>query len=133
MSQETVEFVRRAFAAGIDDDYSDLIAGLDENVEMLGAVGGFEEGKVTRGRAAVARELALDTSVWAERRYEVQRLIDAGDQIVAVVHEYRRGRASGIEISADMALIYSFRDGKVFRIEPYMSQSEALEAAGLSE
>ena len=32
-----------------------------------------------------------------------------------------------------MAFIYSFKGNKVASIEPFMSQSEALEAAGLSE
>jgi ketosteroid isomerase-like protein len=62
-----------------------------------------------------------------------QRVIDAGDQVVALVHEYRRGRGSGVAVEADIALVYGFKEGKVVRIEPYMSQSDALEAAGLSE
>ncbi len=49
------------------------------------------------------------------------------------MHEHRRGKGSGIAVGADMAFIYSFKDGKVSRIEPYMTLSEALEAAGLSE
>jgi hypothetical protein len=53
--------------------------------------------------------------------------------MVALVHEYRRGRGSGVAVEADIALVYGFKEGKVVRIEPYMSQSDALEAAGLSE
>ena len=57
---------------------------------------------------------------------------DYGDQVVALVHEYRRGKGSGVTVEADIALVYGFREGKVVRIEPYMSQVDALEAAGLS-
>jgi ketosteroid isomerase-like protein len=64
---------------------------------------------------------------------ELRRAIDAGDQVVALVHEYRRGKGSGVTVEKDIALIYGFRDGKVVRIEPYMNQAEALAAVGLSE
>jgi ketosteroid isomerase-like protein len=132
MSQENVEIVQQAFDAFGDGRMRDVIDALDEEVEMLGAVGGLEEGEVIRGREAVARQLLLpDSSVWAERRYEVQRFLEADNRVVALVHEHRRGRGSGIKVAAEIALIYSFRGNKVVRIEPYMSQSEALEAAGL--
>jgi ketosteroid isomerase-like protein len=133
MSQENVEIIRQAYLALADGRFDDVVEGLDANVELSGAVGGLEEGEVTRGRDAVAHKLFPDSSVWAETRYEIQRLVEADDRVVALVHEHRRGRGSGVEIGADIALTYSFKDGKVCRIEPYMSQSDALEAAGLSE
>ena len=49
------------------------------------------------------------------------------------MHEYRRGKGSGVTVEADIALVYGFKEGKVVRIVPYMSQADALEAAGLSE
>jgi len=45
-----------------------------------------------------------------------------------------RGRAMGIEMPfGKMAWTYTFRDGLVVQQKLYMSQSEALEAVGLSE
>lgn len=128
MSDEHVETVRSAFEAGVRDRMNDVVALLDAEVELRGAVGGLEEGDVVRGRDAVALELVPDRTVWAERRYEVQEIVEAGDRVVALVHEHRRGRASGVEIGADMAFIYSFNGRKISRIEPYMNQSEALAA-----
>jgi ketosteroid isomerase-like protein len=106
---------------------------LHPEVELLGAIGGMEEGTVIRGREAVTQALDVDSEIWAGRRMELERAIDAGDQVVALVHEYRRGKGSGVTVEADIALVYGFKDGKVVRIEPYMSQADALEAAGLSE
>ena len=134
MSQENVEMVRRAFVMGAEGRLDDAIdAFVDADVEMPGAVGGFEEGDVVRGRDAVREALRPDGTIWEARSYEVQRIIDAGERVVALVHEKRRGRGSGVEVGADIALVYSFRGGRVSRIEPYMSQREALEAAGLRE
>ena len=130
MSQENVEMVERAYSGG-GDIIAEVIEALHPEVELLGAIGGMEEGTTTVGRGAVARALSVDSEIWAERRLELRRAIDAGDQVVALVHEYRRGKGSGVTVEADIALVYGFRDGKVVRLEPYKNQAEALEAAGL--
>ena len=131
MSEANVETIRRAIAALAERDLDAVSAPMDPEVEIHGAVGGLEEGTCKRGSAAVLDALLPDDSIWAERRYEIQDLIDAGDRVVALLREHRRGRGSGIEVDADIALIYSFRGGKVWRIAPYLSQSEALTAAGV--
>ena len=131
MSEENVEMIQRAFGSGDPGDA--WVELLHTDVELLGAIGGMEEGSVTVGREAVTQALLVDSEIWAERRMELQRAIDAGDQVVALVHECRRGKGSGVTVEADIALVYGFREGKVLRIEPYMSQVEALEAAGLSD
>ena len=131
MSQENVEIVQRAYSSA--DIEAEAVQILHPEVELLGAVGGMEKGTITYGREAVTQALHVDSEIWAERRMELQRAIDAGDQVVALVHEYRRGKGSGVIVEADIALVYGFREGKIVRIEPYMSQAEALEAAGLSD
>ena len=49
------------------------------------------------------------------------------------MHEFRRGRGSGIEVETDTAVVFTVREGRVILIQPYMDQAEALEAAGLRE
>ena len=132
MSQENVEVVKRAYSGSGDVD-AWVIEAMHPDVELLGAIGGMEEGTTTVGRRAVAEALSVDSEIWAERRLELRRVVAAGDQVVALVHEYRIGRSSGVTVEADIALVYGFREGKVIRIQPYMNQVDALEAAGLSE
>ena len=131
MSQENVEMVKRAYSGSGDID-AWVIEAMHPDVELLGAIGGMEEGTTTVGRRAVAEALSVDSEIWGERRMELRRAIPVGDQVVALVHENRKGRGSGVTVEADIALVYGFRDGKVIRIQPYMSQADALEAAGLS-
>ena len=131
MSRENVAIIHRAFTVGdIEDGALEML--LHPEVELLGAIGGMEEGTITLGREAVTQALLVDPEIWAERRMELQRVIDAGDRVIALVHEYRIGKGSGAAVEADIALVYGFKAGKVVRIEPYMSQAEALEAAGPS-
>ena len=124
--------VERAYSGSGDID-AEVIQDMHPEVELLGAIGGMEERTTTVGREAVAQALSVDSEIWAARRLELRRAIDAGDHVVALVHEYRRGKGSGVTVEADIALVYGFRDGRVVRIEPYMNQAEALEAVGLSE
>ena len=133
MSQENVEMIERVSSGGGDINAAGVIEATHPEVELLGAIGGMEEGTTTVGREAVADAVSVDSEIWAERRLELRRAIDAGDQVVALVHEYRRGKGSGVTVEADIALVYGFRDGKVVRIAPYMNQADALEAAGLRD
>jgi len=50
-----------------------------------------------------------------------------------LLHEFRRGKGSGVEMETDTAMVYEVRDGRVVRIQGYMDRDEALEAAGLRE
>ena len=129
MSQENVETIHRVY---MDEDIEALaLEAMHPEVELLGAVGGMEEGTITVGREAVTQALGVDSDIWAERRLELREAIDADDRVVALVHEYRRGKGSAEFVEADIALVYGFKEGKVVRIVPYMSQADALEAAGL--
>ena len=131
MSQQNVEIVQRVFGG---EDIQDLaLEAMHPEVVLFGAIGGMEEGTITVGREAVTQALDVDSDVWAERRLELHEAIDAGDRVVALVHEYRRGKGSGVVVEANIAIVYGFEEGKVVQIVPYMSQADALEAAGLSE
>ena len=72
-------------------------------------------------------------SAWETVQFEYQ-LVDAGDSVVVLIDQWMRGRSTGIEMPVGKyAQIYTFRDGLVVHWKLYMSQSQALEAVGLSE
>jgi ketosteroid isomerase-like protein len=74
-----------------------------------------------------------DLEAWEERRLEAEEYIDAGDNVVVLVHEYRRGRGSGVELEIDTAIVVGVSGGRVVRIQGYMDRHAALEAVGLGE
>jgi hypothetical protein len=41
--------------------------------------------------------------------------------------------SSGVELENEGGCIFTWRNGKLLELRPYMSRAEALEAAGLSE
>jgi ketosteroid isomerase-like protein len=57
----------------------------------------------------------------------------AGDTVVVSVVQHGRGRTSGIEMQAPYFILFTFRAGKIVRMESFIEEAYALEAAGLSE
>ena len=107
---------------------------IDPDFEFRGTVGGLEEGRIARG-AQQFREVfeKEDLDAWDERRFEPEDFIDAGDCVVVLQREYRRGRNSGVELETDTAIVFGMRGGRVILIQGYMDPVLALEAVGLSE
>ena len=56
-------------------------------------------------------------SAWSDLRFEVQEVLEAGDEVVALIHNQRQwGRHSGIEVAwPPYGLIFTIRDDKVVR------------------
>jgi ketosteroid isomerase-like protein len=79
----------------------------------------------------------------ADIEFEVQDVLDGGDEIVALIRNQRQwGRHGGIQwgrhsgIATEMppyGLVFTIRDGKVVRGRIYPNQQSALEAAGLRD
>jgi ketosteroid isomerase-like protein len=133
MSQENVEIVRRVGEAFLREEWDQAAHLLDPEVELHGTIGGLAEGSVARGLQQIREEFQQeDSEAWDERRLEAESFIDAGDRVVVLLHEFRRGRGSGVELETDTAVVCEVRDRRVIRIQGYMDRAEALEAAGLS-
>jgi ketosteroid isomerase-like protein len=134
MSQENVKIVREAFEAWSGGDLEKTALLVDPEVEFRGTVGGLQEGQVAHGQSQIDQQFEeVDLEAWEERRLEAEEFIDAGDEVVVLLHEYRRGRGSGIELEAKTAAVVTVSGGRVVRLQGYMDRHAALEAAGLSK
>ena len=71
------------------------------------------------------------SDAWEDFREEKEQLINVGDKVLALQTIAGRGRASGVEVRAPGALIWTIRDGRVARVEVFYDQTEALKAVGL--
>ena len=120
--------VRRAVEAYRRGDVDAALADVHPEV----AWNPFEEAPM-HGVEAVRAYLTRWESDWEELETTPEEFIDAGDQVVAVVHFRGRGRGSGIEVDARSYSVHTVRDGKTVAMEEFLERDEALEAAGLSE
>jgi ketosteroid isomerase-like protein len=143
MSQENVELVRTVLAsltAGIevaieDDDFLRSLEPLlhpDFEFVLAGpeftGLGGSYPG--LEGFQSAMRE-------WLEAfesyRSEPERIIDAGDEVLALTRDSGRTKTAGVEIEIEGASVWTFRDGKIRRVSTYQDRSLAFEAVGLRE
>jgi ketosteroid isomerase-like protein len=138
MSQENVEAVRRLFAAFQSVDVGNFERRLDEvreifdpEVEWVAAPRSLLASEEYRGYDGVRRFWTQFLSAWDEYGVQVDELIDAGDQVVAVMR--LSGRTNELEVDEARSSLLTLRDGRIVRIEPFASKDGALEAAGLSE
>jgi hypothetical protein len=88
---------------------------------------------VYRGKEAVRRFWREWLAAWEIVQFDYE-LRDAGDRVVLLLDQRMRGRSTGIEMPfGKYAQVATFRDGLLVHWKLYLSQSEALEAVGLSE
>jgi ketosteroid isomerase-like protein len=79
------------------------------------------------------REFLTDwVGAWEDWRLEVRELIDAGDDVVAILHQSGRSKTTGLEVDMDFAQVWTIKDGKQTRMRMYADPDEALRAVGLS-
>jgi len=143
MSQENVDAWRAQVeqlraGAGADFDQEAAISNMaeiwDPEIELdVSEAPGVGLGGVRRGAAAARQWWREWFAAWETLQFEYE-LLDAGDRGVMLLDLRMRGRSSGIDMPfGKHAWVTTFRNGLIVHSKLYMSQSDALEAAGLSE
>jgi ketosteroid isomerase-like protein len=127
MSQENVEVVRGLFAALDDQDWEAALGFFDPEVEWSPTEGTFH------GPEGVLSSLVEWLEPWEEHHIEAEEFMEAGDQVVAVIHLTGRGAGSGMEIDQRFFQVYAVGNGKIIRMVEFVRRAEALEVAGLRE
>ena len=133
MSQENVEVVRQAWGAFVRHDNEAALALYDPEIEIDVRREARLGGGVYHGLEGVQRYFRGYVSVFGDVRSEVEEWIDAGDQIIAMVRSYGRGRGSGVPVDMLEAHLWTVRNGKLRRLQTFATKEEALEAAGVQE
>ena len=130
MSPGNVELLRELLSKAVEDPdaYFDRV---DENVEWDLRDTTSPIAGVYHGRDEVRELYRRWAGAFSDWRFHIDRLIGAGDHVVAFVTEHGRGRGSGAEVEMKRANVSTFRDGKVVRFRSFSSREDALRAVGL--
>jgi ketosteroid isomerase-like protein len=136
MSQENVEVVRGVYGAYTRRDdvtpfevYAEDIVWDISNLRRAGLM----MKRVYQGHEGVRQFWRETVSVFGVIDFEVEELIDAGDQVLAVIREREVGRTSGVPVEAAHVVVWTLADGKVIQLQMFDDRDQALEAVGLSE
>jgi ketosteroid isomerase-like protein len=92
---------------------------------------GWPEQQVYDGMDGANEFLAAWGATWDDWRVEVEAMHEVGEQVVTILRQGGRSKASGMRAEMSFAMVWSFRDGKEARMEMYSDPQEALRAAGL--
>ena len=135
MSRENVETVGRAMELWLRGDLDawlelmDPDIGWDISTHPLPDVPNHG-----RGRDALMADMIVTyLSGWTDYSAKLKEVIDAGDQVVVVLHETARMRDTGVPLDRDLVQVWTVRDGRASFLRVFRTKVEALEAAGLSE
>ena len=130
MSEENVAWVRRALEhfAATGEPY---LEGVADDVEV------FDHDIPDARNPYVGHEgigvwLGEFAESWTSYEFDVEGIVDAGDRVVALAQIRAEGAASGVKVERGDAIVYTFRDGEVVRMDYFNSHAEGLGAAGLT-
>ena len=90
-----------------------------------------EGGEVFRGPEGMRRWSAMIEDVWEQWSFEPERLIEAGELVVALTRIRARGGASGVSLDREVAHVWSFEGSLASSVRVYLDREEALAACGL--
>lgn len=135
MSQDNSEVVRRVIDAHQRGDFASVFAAYDPAIEWhiasLPLAPGFEP--VYHGHDGIRAFWRVWFAAWETVGFEYEEFIDAGDTVVAILSQRMRGRTSGVELEwSSYAQVWTVREGKIVRVEFFLTRDEALDAAGLA-
>ncbi len=132
MSHSNVDVVRAVVSAF---NRGDVVAALElctEDVEFDWSRRMFD-GEVVRGREGLRGFIEGTREIFDEIHIPDDELTDLGGDVVLLVGTARfKGRASGLDVEASAANLWTVRDGKIARFRFYQNKRDALEDAATS-
>jgi ketosteroid isomerase-like protein len=135
VSRENVEIVRRIYDAVAQRDAATPFAYYAEDIvwDVSNSRRATLMHSVYHGHEGVRQSWRDGLSAFGEIDFEVKELIDAGDQVLAVIRERAVGRASGVPVETTHLAVLTLSGGKVIQVQMFDDPQQAREAAGLAD
>ena len=136
MSRENVEIVRRGFERWIEGGATPAAIPMDiytEDVEWdLSAYPLVDLPSRGSGRDHLLALFVEYFEGWKNYEAETREFVDAGENVLIVVHERATIAESDVILERDVFHVMRLRDGAVVKWSIFETREEAVEAVGLS-
>ena len=109
------ELVRRAYTGLAQHDLPVLAELADPEFEM-DLTERVLNPATYRGPEGLLRFLGEIEDLWASMEIDVERMLERGDEVLAVLLVKLEGRGSGVELESRIAQHWTMRDGKLLRM-----------------
>ena len=116
MSEAYVDQLRRGYEALNRGDVSVVLELLDPDLEWHEPSPGPDAGS-HRGRESFERFIRGWIESFDGFRVEPEQVVERGGRLIAVVRQTGRGHASGVEVEARLAHVWTVEDGRAVRWE----------------
>ena len=114
-----IDIVRAHYAASAQGNIDEMMAHVSPQVRWAEMAGFPCAGEWIGPQAVVDNVFAVLGRDWMGYRFELESLIDAGDQVVAVGTYFGTYRATGEEMRARVAHVWKLQDGQIVGFEQY--------------
>ena len=105
---------------------------LAADVEWINPHDAVEPG-THQGADAFNRAIANVFATWDDVQFEIDRVTDGGDAVLALGTLRGHLHDSGMEVTAPHGQVWTFRDGRAVRMIWFNSHEAALHAGGLED
>jgi ketosteroid isomerase-like protein len=129
MSDANIEVLKRMYEAFNRGDIVTALSAIDSQIEWRVTAEASPSPKTYHGHSGVRSALSSLLEVWSDYRNEPLEFIAADDCVVVRLRSQATGKASGAEVSGEVAHLWEIRNGKAVRFEAYLDPEEALRAA----
>ena len=123
------EVLRRTYEALARRDFAalDELADADFEMDLTERV---LNPATYHGAEGLLRFLGEIDDLWASMDIDVERVIERGDEVLAVLMVTLTGRGSGVEMESRIAQRWTLRDGKLLRMKLYGDADAAVAEFG---
>jgi ketosteroid isomerase-like protein len=133
MSRDNADVVRAVLEAQRRRDWEAFRGLYHPEIEWEDVSGLWGDWGMRRGFDDVRDAFVTWFEAFEQVHFDLERIVEAGDQVVAFIRVGGRGRESGLVIDQRIPSVWTVRGGRVVRVRGYRDEAEALEAAGLRE
>ncbi len=132
MSQENLDTLRRIYDGSASGNMWAEASAYDPHVVYISQAGEPNPGP-HYGLEALTNYMRGFLAHWQEWRIEASEFREAGDTFFVRVRGTGVGKGSSVPVEDQAFHVWTFRAGKIIRVEVFAQESDALEAAGLRE
>jgi ketosteroid isomerase-like protein len=128
ITSKPVAVVQAFFDCAAAEGFAGVLHMLTPDAVWLGTLGGLDQDRVMQGPDAWLAYMDEIEDSWERFDIEVERMIEAGDTVVAFLREKAHARHGGVELHSETAMVFKVRDGKIAEARGYLDRDEALRA-----
>ena len=125
MSRQNVEFLRLGYEALHRGDTEAFQAMSRERLDPDFTFHSHWAGRVFRGIAGTQEWMSDVRETWDDYDQEIEDIVDLGDDVLVVGRASARGAGSGVPVTQEFAVVWTFEGERAVRARSFPSRAEA--------